>query len=66
METGKWREFPWVKAGYWLTAGWMAVVLGVTGGNVGHPLFSYIFSVPLGVWAAALVAARLVKGRDKS
>ena len=55
------RDIPWTKIGYILTAAWMVVMLAITGGDVIHPFFDYIFSVPLGLWIAALVGARLWK-----
>ena len=55
------RRIPWTNIGYVLTAAWMVVVLAITGGDVTHPFFDYIFSVPLVLWIAALVGARLGK-----
>ena len=52
---------PWSKVGYGLTAAWMVFVLIVTKNDVGHPLFNYIFRVPLVVWVTGLVIAHLVK-----
>ena len=52
---------PWTKVGFGLTAAWMLGVVLVTGNDVTHPLFDYIFSVPLVVWAVGLIAVSLFK-----
>ena len=52
---------PWTKVGFALTAGWMLAVVAITGSDVTHPLFGYIFNVPIVAWIAALLVARLVK-----
>ena len=57
--------FPWTKVAYGLTAAWMIAVIAITGNNVTHPLFDYIFTVPLAAWIGGLVVARLVKARRK-
>ena len=59
------RPIPWTKVGYGLTALWMLIVLGVTGNDVTHPFFNYIFAVPLAVWIGALVLGRLWKNWRK-
>ncbi len=60
------RKVPWTKVGYGLTAAWMVVVLGITGNDVTHPLFDYIFSVPLAVWAAVLALGYVLRRLGKS
>ena len=47
-----------VRIGYWLTAGWIVVVLAVSGGAPGHPAFDLIFIVPLAGWVALLGSER--------
>ena len=54
---------PWSKVGFGLTAVWMMVVLAITGARVTHPLFDYIFSVPLVCWIAGLIVGRLLEAR---
>ena len=51
----------WHTIGYIVSAAWMIGVLIVTGGNVKHPFFNYIFIVPLGLWIAGIVVAALLK-----
>lgn len=53
------RRF-WMTIGYVGSAAWMLLVLAVTNGDVGHPLFNTIFLVPLAGWVAGLVIARVV------
>ena len=51
----------WQTVGYTLSAAWMLFVLVQTGGNVSHPLFDYIFIVPLVLWSAGLAIAWIVR-----
>jgi len=51
----------WVRFGYALSAGWMLLVVVLSGGDPRHPLFIYIFLVPLAGWALALVVEALVR-----
>ena len=48
----------WQRIGAWLTALWIAFVLVVSEGSITHPLFDYIFTVPLAAWVVALLVAR--------
>lgn len=41
----------------------MLAVLALTGGNSRHPLFDYIFAVPLAAWILGLIVAALIKRR---
>ncbi len=50
----------WLRIGYGLTAAWMAFVILATGNDVTHPLFGYLFTVPLAGWVAGLIAGRVV------
>jgi hypothetical protein len=53
----------WYPVGYTATGLWMLGVLVVTGGDSRHPLFDYIFIVPLAAWLVGVLAAALVKRR---
>ncbi len=55
----------WRRIGAWLTASWIALVLVVSEGRITHPLFDYIFTVPLGAWIVALLVARAVARRRR-
>lgn len=52
-------------AGYVLTAVWVVYVLSVTKGDMGHPLFDYIFLVPLAGWLIGLVVFRFILPRRR-
>jgi hypothetical protein len=57
----------WIKLGYAATALWMAGIIVLTDGNTRHPLFRYIFIVPLAGWVVVFVVEQAVKrlrGRD--
>lgn len=59
-----WRErTTWVRAGWLATALWVIYVLEASRLDRSHPLFNYIFLVPLAGWTLALVLERLVRGR---
>jgi len=51
----------WHTAGYVVSAAWMVFVLVVSEGQITHPLFDYIFIVPLGIWIVGLAIARLLR-----
>lgn len=51
----------WQGIGYFASAAWMVTVLAVTGGDIGQPLFDYIFIVPIGLWAGGLAVAWLIR-----
>ena len=50
----------WRRIGAWLSAIWIGLILVVSEGRIDHPLFAYIFTVPLGAWIVALLVARAV------
>ncbi len=56
----------WQGIGYFASAAWMVYVLSASGGDIEHPLFDYIFVVPIGMWAVGLAVAwaiRKIAGR---
>ncbi|MFQ5958022.1 MAG: hypothetical protein ACE5LF_01495 [Alphaproteobacteria bacterium] len=56
-----WRSrTAWFRIGYALTAVWMTFVILVTGNDLAHPLFRYLFVVPLAGWIAGLLVGRVV------
>ncbi|RCK26526.1 hypothetical protein TH8_07290 [Thalassospira profundimaris] len=46
--------------GYLLTAGWVGFILAASGGDTAHPLFDYIFVVPLAGWIIGMIVARII------
>lgn len=46
--------------GYLLTAGWVGFILAASGGDTSHPLFDYIFVVPLVGWIIGMIVARVI------
>jgi len=46
--------------GYLLTAGWVGIILAASGGDSSHPLFDYIFIVPLAGWIIGMLVARVI------
>lgn len=50
----------WHGLGYLVSAGWMLFVVVWTGNDTDHPLFSWIFLVPLGLWIGGVTVAALV------
>ena len=53
----------WTGVGYGLTAAWMVGVLVVTNSDPAHPLFDFIFVVPLIGWIVAIGVQRLARRR---
>lgn len=51
----------WKNVGYVLSAIWMIGVLIITGSDTKHPLFQYIFLVPLAGWVLGLMAGAILK-----
>jgi hypothetical protein len=49
----------WVVVGWVLSALWVAFVLAYSRGDPRHPLFEFIFVVPLAGWIAAFVVTRV-------
>jgi hypothetical protein len=47
-------------AGYVATAAWVGFVLAASGGDSAHPLFDYIFLVPLAGWIIGMIVARII------
>jgi len=57
-----WRSrATWQRIGVTLTAAWMIGVLVVTENDVTHPLFDYIFRVPLVGWAVGIAVGYLIQ-----
>lgn len=54
----------WMKIGYYLTFGWIGLVLLITHGNRAHPLFDLIFTVPIVAWILAVLIAKFVFKSD--
>ena len=50
----------WHSVGYVGSAAWMIGVVAITGRDVSHPLFRYVFIVPLAGWIVGLAVARLL------
>ena len=48
----------WQGIGYAASAAWMLGIVIITGNDTGHPLFRYIFIVPLAGWILGLLVAR--------
>ena len=46
--------------GYLLTAAWVGFILAASGGDTNHPLFDYIFVVPLACWIIGMIIARII------
>lgn len=51
----------WQGIGYFASAAWMVYVLTASGGDIEHPLFDYIFVVPIGMWAGGLAVAWAIR-----
>lgn len=58
------REF-WTKVGYAVTAAWMVFVLFASNGDPKHPLFDFIFIVPLAAWTVGLLIGWLIARRGR-
>ncbi len=59
-----WRErTTWVRAGWVATALWMIYVWEESKFDPEHPLYNYIFLVPLAGWTVALIAERILRGK---
>ena len=62
-----WRQKePVQRAGYILSAIWMAGIVVATNGDTGHYLFDFIFTVPLAGWAIGLVIAALLRHLERN
>ena len=53
----------WRTVGFYLTAAWLLLVVALGGGDRSHPLFDYIFIVPLAGWIAAVLIDRVNRRR---
>lgn len=53
----------WRTVGFYLTAAWLLLVVAVSAGDGSHPLFDYIFIVPLAGWIAAVLVDRINQRR---
>ena len=59
-----WRSrTTWHAIGYGLTAVWMLLVLVVSGNNPEHPLFTFIFIVPIAGWLIGISIGRVLGPR---
>lgn len=45
----------WMRVFWWLTGIWIVVIMSISRGNPEHPLMSWVFLAPLGVWLTAVV-----------
>ena len=59
------RKEPVHRAGYILSALWMAGIVVATNGDTGHYLFDFIFTVPLAGWVIGLVIAALLRRSER-
>ena len=60
-----WRDrASWNRAGWVLTALWAIYVVEATRGDSSHPLFRFVFLVPLALWAVLIVARRALLGAE--
>lgn len=55
------RKSSWDAVGLVLTVAWFALFMLLTGGDLDHPLGTYVFLVPIGIWLAVI----LIKTRLK-
>ena len=53
----------WRRAGWIATVLWVIYVYETTKGDPAHPLFNYIFLVPLSLWLFFILARRLMRER---
>ncbi|MDJ0950302.1 MAG: hypothetical protein QNJ94_15425 [Alphaproteobacteria bacterium] len=53
----------WQRIGYTASAAWMIFVVVATGNDVTHPLFNFIFIVPLAGWIIGIAVAKLIARR---
>jgi len=58
----RWRDKrSWHLAGLILTAAWLTYVAIRTGGDPSHPLFNFIFIVPLVAWLLLVLLGHLLQ-----
>ncbi len=53
----------WRRAGWIATVLWVIYVYETTKGDPAHPLFNYIFLVPLSLWLLFILARRFMRER---
>ena len=53
----------WVRMGWVATALWVIYVFEESKFDKAHPLFNYIFLVPLAGWTLALIAELILRGK---
>ena len=51
----------WHALGYGLTALWMVLVLVLSGNDPAHPLFNFIFIVPIAGWLVGISIGRVLR-----
>lgn len=51
----------WNGVGYAGSAAWMLMVVVVTNNDPNHPLFDFIFVVPIAGWITGLIAASVLR-----
>ncbi len=54
----------WPTVCMYLTAIWLFAVVAITNGDQAHPLYEYIYIVPLAVWLAAIAFNKIKQRRD--
>ncbi|HBN48149.1 MULTISPECIES: hypothetical protein [Thalassospira] len=50
--------------GYLLTAAWVGYILAISGGDTTHPMFDYIFVVPLAFWIGGMIIGKILRARS--
>ncbi|WP_339860940.1 hypothetical protein [Thalassospira alkalitolerans] len=50
--------------GYLLTAAWVGYILAISGGDTGHPMFDYIFVVPLAFWIGGMIVGKILRAKS--
>ena len=59
-----WRErTTWVRAGWVATVLWIIYVWEESKFDPEHPLYNYVFLVPLAGWTVALIVERILRGK---
>ena len=55
----------WLRVGWITTFVWLVYVYETTGGETSHPLWNYIFIVPLAGWFGVMIVGRILRGRAR-
>ncbi|WP_417811412.1 hypothetical protein [Thalassospira alkalitolerans] len=50
--------------GYLLTAAWVGYILAISGGDTSHPMFDYIFVVPLAFWIGGMIVGKILRAKS--